>query len=99
MNETRALVLKATSHSATLAEKHGAFGELVGRFQDMAYACAYAVLGDTVSAAAAATGRSLGSVSLDHTITSIAVAGDSRILTCPPNTRSADEFGTASSPR
>jgi len=41
---------------------------------------AYAVLGDTVSAAAAATGRSLGSVSLDHTITSIAVAGDSRIL-------------------
>jgi WD40 repeat protein len=41
---------------------------------------AYAVLGDTVSAAAAATGRALGSVSLDHTITSIAVAGDSRIL-------------------
>jgi WD40 repeat protein len=41
---------------------------------------AYAVLGDTVSATAVATGRTLGSVSLDHTIVSIAVAGDSRVL-------------------
>lgn len=46
MNRTRALVLKVTTPAATLAEKHGAFGELVGRFQDMAYACAYAALGD-----------------------------------------------------
>ena len=47
---------------------------------------------DTVSAAAAATGRSLGSVSLDHTITSIAVAGDSRILAL------GDESGRAQDP-
>lgn len=46
MNETRALVLKATDSKATLAEQHAAFGELVRLFQDMAYACAYAVLGD-----------------------------------------------------
>ncbi|HKC62421.1 MAG TPA: GNAT family N-acetyltransferase, partial [Pyrinomonadaceae bacterium] len=29
-----------------LAERHEAFGELVARFQDMAFGCAYAVLGD-----------------------------------------------------
>ena len=41
---------------------------------------AYAVLGDTVSATVVASGRDLGSVSLDHNIVSIAVAGDSRML-------------------
>jgi len=46
VNRTRALVLKATDSDATLAEQHEAFGELVRLFQDMAYACAYAVLGD-----------------------------------------------------
>ena len=46
MNETRALVIRATDSDATLAEKHKAFCELVRIFQDMAYACAYAVLGD-----------------------------------------------------
>ena len=46
MNEARALVIKATDSNATLAEKHEAFCELVRIFQDMAYACAYAVLGD-----------------------------------------------------
>lgn len=46
MNETRALVSRATDSDATLAEKHEAFCELVRIFQDMAYACAYAVLGD-----------------------------------------------------
>lgn len=46
MNEARALVLKAKDSNATLAEKHEAFGRLVRSFQDMAYACAYAVLGD-----------------------------------------------------
>ncbi len=46
MNEARALVLKATDSDATLAERQEAFGGLVGAFQDMAYACAYAVLGD-----------------------------------------------------
>jgi len=46
VNEARALVIKATDSNATLAEKHEAFGGLVRSFQDMAYACAYAVLGD-----------------------------------------------------
>jgi hypothetical protein len=46
VNEARALVIKATDSNATLAEKHEAFCELVRIFQDMAYACAYAVLGD-----------------------------------------------------
>jgi RNA polymerase sigma factor (sigma-70 family) len=46
VNKTRALVLKARDSNATLAEKHEAFCELVRMFQDMAYACGYAVLGD-----------------------------------------------------
>lgn len=46
MNEAHAFVIKATDFNATLAEKHEAFGGLVCSFQDMAYACAYAVLGD-----------------------------------------------------
>ena len=46
MNETRALVIRATDSDATLADRHEAFCELVRIFQDMAYACAYAVLGD-----------------------------------------------------
>ena len=46
MNETRALIIRATASDATLAERHDAFGEIVTRFQNMAYACAYAVLGD-----------------------------------------------------
>jgi RNA polymerase sigma factor (sigma-70 family) len=46
MNELRALVLKATDSNLTLAERHLAFCELVRIFQDMAYACAYARLGD-----------------------------------------------------
>ena len=46
MNKACALVHKATDADATLAEKHEAFCELVRIFQDMAYACAYAVLGD-----------------------------------------------------
>jgi RNA polymerase sigma factor (sigma-70 family) len=46
MNKTRALVLKARDSNTTLAEKHEAFCELVRMFQDMAYACGYAVLGD-----------------------------------------------------
>jgi len=46
VNKARALVVKARDSNATLAEKHQAFCELVNRFQDMAYACAYAVLGD-----------------------------------------------------
>ena len=46
MNKARALVLKARDSNATLAERHEAFCELVRMFQDMAYACGYAVLGD-----------------------------------------------------
>lgn len=40
-------IAKATDPSAAPAERHEAFGELVLRFQDMAFACAYAVLGDS----------------------------------------------------
>jgi RNA polymerase sigma factor (sigma-70 family) len=46
VNNARALVLKATDSDAEFAERHEAFCELVTMFQDMAYACAYAVLGD-----------------------------------------------------
>ena len=46
MNKACALVLRARDSNATLAEKHQAFCELVRLFQDMAYACAFAVLGD-----------------------------------------------------
>jgi RNA polymerase sigma factor (sigma-70 family) len=46
VNKARALVVKARDSNTTLAEKHQAFCELVSMFQDMAYACAYAVLGD-----------------------------------------------------
>lgn len=46
MNEVAASVLKALDSRATLVERHEAFGRLVWSFQDMAYACAYAVLGD-----------------------------------------------------
>lgn len=46
MSDIRRLISNATASNAALAERHGAFGELVLRFQDMAFACAYAVLGD-----------------------------------------------------
>ena len=46
MNKSGVLVLKARDSKATFAEKHEAFCELVRMFQDMAYACGYAVLGD-----------------------------------------------------
>lgn len=46
MNEASALVLKARDSKATLAERQAAFCDLVRMFQDMAYACGYAVLGD-----------------------------------------------------
>jgi RNA polymerase sigma factor (sigma-70 family) len=46
MKKTRALIVKATDTNATLALRHEAFGELVRRFQDMAFSCAYAVLCD-----------------------------------------------------
>ena len=44
--KTSDLVLKAADTKASLAEQHEAFAGLVENFQDMAYACACAVLGD-----------------------------------------------------
>ena len=46
MHKIAALVAQATSSEATLTEQHEAFGEIVTIFQDMAYACAFAVLRD-----------------------------------------------------
>jgi len=46
VNKIRDVVLKAIDQEATLDEQHEAFGKLVENFQDMAYACAFAVLGD-----------------------------------------------------
>ena len=40
------LIDRATAMQAARAEKGEAFGEIVRRFQDMAFGCAYAVLGD-----------------------------------------------------
>jgi RNA polymerase sigma factor (sigma-70 family) len=40
------LIDRATAMRAARAEKSEAFGEIVRRFQDMAFGCAYAVLGD-----------------------------------------------------
>src|SRR5919202_2784590 len=56
MEKTRALVCKATDADAPLAERHEAFDELVRRFQDMAFACAYAALCDFHLAEDAAQG-------------------------------------------
>ena len=46
MDDMRTMVMTVASGEATLAERHDAFEGLVLAFQDMAFACAYAVLGD-----------------------------------------------------
>ena len=46
MKDFHSIVDKATNSRSQLSERHEAFGELVSGFQDMAFACAYAVLGD-----------------------------------------------------
>lgn len=46
MEEIQSLLLKVLDDGGTPAERLAAFGEIVRRFQDMAYGCAYAVLGD-----------------------------------------------------
>ena len=46
MEEISLLIARATAARAARAEKSQAFGEIVRRFQDLAFACAYAVLGD-----------------------------------------------------
>lgn len=54
MDTLEALVELIRSPDATLPERHQAFGEVVARFQDMAYGCAYAILGDAQMAQDAA---------------------------------------------
>jgi hypothetical protein len=44
--QIKAWINRARAADATLAERHEAFGEIVTRFQDMAFGCAFAVLGD-----------------------------------------------------
>lgn len=46
MEDTRQLIGRVLESGGTPAERHEAFGELVSRYQDMAFACAYSVLGD-----------------------------------------------------
>jgi RNA polymerase sigma factor (sigma-70 family) len=46
MNETGKLVLQASATGAPPPDRQEAFAGLVLRYQDMAYACAYGVLGD-----------------------------------------------------
>lgn len=46
VKDIRGLVSRAIDARAEPVERHAAFGELVTSFQDMAFACAYAVLGD-----------------------------------------------------
>lgn len=46
MTDIESVIRKATSPNADIAERQHAFGELVQRFQDMAYGYAYAILGD-----------------------------------------------------
>ncbi|MCZ6676034.1 MAG: sigma-70 family RNA polymerase sigma factor [Candidatus Poribacteria bacterium] len=46
MEEIEALIVKATAPDADLTQRHHAFGEIVRRFQDMAFGVAYALLGD-----------------------------------------------------
>ena len=46
VKDIHGLVRQAIDSRSQLGERHEAFGELVESFQDMAFACAYAVLGD-----------------------------------------------------
>ena len=46
MREIDTIVLRAADTNSSPADRREAFGELVIRFQDMAFACAFAVLGD-----------------------------------------------------
>jgi RNA polymerase sigma factor (sigma-70 family) len=54
MNDLESLVALAQAPHVSLARRHDAFGELVLRFQNMAYGYAYAVLGDSYLAQEAA---------------------------------------------
>jgi RNA polymerase sigma factor (sigma-70 family) len=46
MEEIRTLISKTIAADSPPVDRHEAFGKLVLRFQDMAFGCAYAVLGD-----------------------------------------------------
>ena len=46
MRDIDSIVLRAADRNSSPAARREAFGELVIRFQDMAFACAFAVLGD-----------------------------------------------------
>jgi RNA polymerase sigma factor (sigma-70 family) len=46
VKDTRLLISRVVEPGSAPAERHEAFGELVSRYQDMAFACAYSVLGD-----------------------------------------------------
>jgi len=46
VKDTRILLAQARDKAAAPAARHEAFGEIVTRSQDLAYGCAYAVLGD-----------------------------------------------------
>jgi RNA polymerase sigma factor (sigma-70 family) len=46
METLRSLITIAATSGAEISQRHEAFGEIVHRFQDMAYACAYAILAD-----------------------------------------------------
>jgi RNA polymerase sigma factor (sigma-70 family) len=46
VDDVETLVLRAADANLPAAERLAAFGEIVRRFQDMAYGCAYALLGD-----------------------------------------------------
>ena len=46
MKEISSIVLRAADEGSSPAARREAFGEIVLRFQDMAFACAFAVLGD-----------------------------------------------------
>lgn len=46
MEEISTLIARATAARAARHEKSQAFGEIVQRFQDLAFGCAYAILGD-----------------------------------------------------
>jgi RNA polymerase sigma factor (sigma-70 family) len=54
MNELGLLISKATAERIAGGEKQRAFGEVVRRFQDLAFGCAFALLGDASAAEDAA---------------------------------------------
>ncbi len=47
MKDLQATISRASDLGSSISARHEAFAELVIRFQDMAFACAYAVLGDS----------------------------------------------------